>query len=236
MSNLQKVVIRFYDQQRVKNFTEQVIKDKKHQKGLADAVRASIVEEIGADATFSRANATIDKDSLADLMETVVRQKSIAIHEDILVEANTKLINRNILEQLSERYTDEDSLKEFAKKVIIESGVFLQLNPAELQSAVGGENNPVPQQGLNINRKIVLVNLPKVEGNDKVTKFANKLRDALKGSVEAGIQVYVDMNGSRQNEMTVQAITYCFPIRCLKYLPFYKERYDLLVMVQKASR
>ena len=229
LSNLQKVVIRFYDQQRVKNFTEQVIKDKKHQKGLADAVRASIVEEIGADATFSRANATIDKDSLADLMETVVRQKSIAIHEDILVEANTKLINRNILEQLSERYTDEDSLKEFAKKVIIESGVFLQLNPAELQSAVGGENNPVPQQGLNINRKIVLVNLPKVEGNDKVTKFANKLRDALKGSVEAGIQVYVDMNGSRQNEMTVQAITYCFPIRCLKYLPFYKERYDLLV-------
>ena len=48
-------------------------------------------------------------------------------------------------------------------------------------------------------------------------------------AVEAGIQVFVDMNGSRQNEMTVQSITYCFPIRCLKYLPFYKERYDLLI-------
>lgn len=226
INNLQKVVIRFYDQQRVKNFTEQVIKDKRRQKGIADALRDSIVKKIGSEPTFSRANATIDSDSLAELMDTVVRQKSIAIHEDILVEANTKLINRNILEQLSERYTDEESLKNFAKKVIVESGVFLQLDDAQLQSAVGGE---VPQQGLNINRKIVLVNLPKVEGNDKVMKFATKLKEALKSAVEANIQVFVDMNGSHQNEMTVQAITYCFPIRCLKYLPFYKERYDLLV-------
>ena len=229
INNLQKVVIRFYDQQRVKNFTEQVIKDKKRQKGIADALRASIVEKIGAEPTFSRANAEIDSDSLAELMETVVRQKSIAIHEDILVEANTKLINRNILEQLSERYTDEESLKNFAKKVIVESGVFLQLDDAQLQSAVSGENNTIPRQGLNINRKIVLVNLPKVDGNDKVMKFANKLKEALKSAVEANIQVYVDMNGSRKNEMTVQTITYCFPIRCLRYLPFYKERYDLLI-------
>lgn len=229
LNNMEQVVIRFYDQQRVKNFTEQVIKDKKHQKGMADALRASIVEAIGADATFSRANATIDRDTLADLMDTVVRQKSIAIHEEIMVEANTKLINRNILEQLSERYSDEESLKVFAKKVIEESGVFLQLNENELKSAVGGENNPIPEIGQNIDRKIVLVNLPKVEGNDKVVRFANKLKDALKNAVEAGIQVCVDMNGSRQNEMTVQSITYCFPIRCLKYLPFYKERYDLLI-------
>ena len=229
LNNMEQVVIRFYDQQRVKNFTTQVIKDKKHQKGIADALRASIVEAIGADATFSRANATIDRDSLAALMDTVVRQKSIAIHEEIMVEANTKLINRNILEQLSERYSDEESLKIFAKKIIEESGVFLQLNESELKSAVGGENNPIPEIGQNIDRKIVLVNLPKVEGNDKVVKFANKLKDALKNAVEAGIQVFVDMNGSRQNEMTVQSITYCFPIRCLKYLPFYKERYDLLI-------
>lgn len=229
IDNLQKVVIRFYDQQRVKSFTEQVIKDQKRQKGIADALRASIVDMIGADATFGRANATIDADSLAELMETVVRQKSIAIHEDILVEANTKLINRNILEQLSERYTDEESLKEFARKIILESGVFLQLNDSQLQSAVGGENNPIPQQGLNINRKIVLVNLPKAEGSDKVMKFANKLKAALTNAVAAGIDVHVDMSGSRQNEMTVQAITYCFPIRCLKYLAFYKERYDALV-------
>lgn len=229
INNLQKTVIRFYDQVRVKNFTEQVIKDKKRQKSLADAVRLTIVDAIGADATFSRANAVIDPDMLAELMETVVREKSIAIHEDILVEANAKLINRNILEQLSERYNDEESLKNFAKKVIEESGVFVQLSKAEIQSSVGGESNPTPQEGLNINRKIVLVNLPKVEGNEKVNRFATRLAEALTSAVESDIQVYVDMNGSRPNEMTVQAITYCFPIRCLKYLAFYKERYDQLI-------
>lgn len=228
IENLQNTVIRFYDQKRVKDFTKRVITDKARQKSVADEVRLKIVDIIGTEQNFQHANAVIDKDTIAELMDTVVRRKAISIHEDILVEASEKIINRNILEQLSERYNDAESLKNFAKTVITESGVFLELNPSELQRAVGGQN-PVPQQGMNINRKIVLINLPKVEGNEMVQKFAAKLKDALLGAVSAGVQVKVDMNGTRQNEMTVQAITYCFPIRCLKNLAFYKERYDLLV-------
>lgn len=228
IDNLQNTVIRFYDQKRVKEFTQRVITDQRRQKSIADEVRLKLVELIGSEQTFSHANAVIDTDIIAELMDTVVRQKSIAIHEDLLIEVSEKLINRNILEQLSERYKDAEELKKFAKSIIEESGVFLELNSAELQRSVGGQN-PVPEQGMNINRKVVLINLPKVEGNESVQKFAQKLKDALIGAVTAGVHVYVDMNGSRQNELTVQDITYCFPIRCLKNLAFYKERYDLLV-------
>lgn len=229
ISNLQQTIIRFYDQKRVKEFTKRVITDQKRQRSIADEVRLKLTELIGSEQTFQHANAVIDSETIAELMETVVRQKSIAIHEDILIEASEKLINRNILEQLSEQFSDTEELKKFAKKIIEESGVFLEFNNAELQRSVGGQNNPVPQQGMNINRKIVLINLPKVEGNETIQKFANRLKDALIGSVGAGVTVKVDMNGTRQNELTVQAITYCFPIRCLKNLAFYKEKYDLLV-------
>lgn len=228
IDNLQSTVIRFYDQKRVKDFARRVITDKRRQKAVADDVRLKLVELIGFEQTFQHANAVIDTDTIADLMDTIVRQKAIAIHDDILIEAGEKLINRNILEQLSERYNDTESLNKFASDVIRESGVFLEFNGAELQKSVGGQN-PVPELGMNIDKKIVLVNLPKVEGNETVQRFANKLKAALIGAVEAGILVNVDMNGTHQNEMTVQTIRYCFPIRCLRNLAFYKERYDLLV-------
>lgn len=228
IENLQNTIIRFYDQKRVKEFTQRVITDQRRQKSIADEVRLRLVDIIGSEQTFQHANAVIDRDTIAELMDTVVRQKAISIHEDILIEASEKLINRNILEQLSERYSDNEELKKFAKSIIEESGVFLELNGAELQRSVGGQN-PVPEQGQTINRKVVLINLPKVEGNETIQKFATKLKDALIGAVTAGVHVYVDMNGTRQNELTVQSITYCFPIRCLKNLPFYKERYNLLI-------
>lgn len=228
IENLQNTVIRFYDQKKVKEFTQRVIKDQRRQKSIADEVRLKLVEIIGSEQTFQHANAVIDTDTIAGLMDTVVRQKAVSIHEDILIEVSEKIINRNILEQLSERYNEPEELKKFAKSIIEESGVFLEFNDAELQRSVGGQN-PVPEQGTNINRKIVLIQLPKVEGNETVQKFAVKLKSALEGAVGAEIQVKVDMNGSRQNELTVQAITYCFPIRCLKNLAFYKERYDHLV-------
>lgn len=229
IDNLQNTVIRFYDQKKVKEFTQRVITDQKRQKAISDEVRLKLVDIIGTEQTFQHANAVIDRDTIVNLMDTVVRQMSIAIHDNMLVEASEKLINRNILEQLNERYGDAEELKKFAKSITEESGVFLELDTAELRRSVGGQNNPVPQEGMNINRKIVLINLPKVEGNETVQKFAKNLKEALIKSVEAGKEVYVDMNGTRQNELTVQAITYLFPIRALRNLAFYKERYDALI-------
>lgn len=231
INDLQSTVIRFYDQKRVKEFTNRIVTDRKRQNGVAVEVRAKLAEIIGSEQTFQHANAVIDTETIAKLMSTVVRQKAIAIHEDVLIEASEKLINRNILEQLAEKYSNPEELRIFAKTLIEQSGIFLELNSTELRRSLanGTNQNVTPEQGLNINRKIVLINLPSVEGNETVQRFAGKFKDALLHSVEAGVEVHVDMSGTRQNELTVQTLTYCFPIRCLKNLGFYKERYDLLV-------
>ncbi|GAE82795.1 tubulin-like doman-containing protein [Bacteroides reticulotermitis] len=234
ISNLQETIIRFYDNSAVQKFTKDVVKDKNRQKSISDEFRQELVKMIGSDQTFARANAAISTDNITTLLDTIVRRKSIIIHDEILIENNEKLINRNILEQLNEQYRSDDDLRAFAKKIIEQSGVFLTFSPTENNRAI--KNNPIPQPGLNIDRKIVLINLPKAEGNEQIQKFAGKLKDALINAVTGGVQVKVDMNGVLKNEMTIACITYCFPIRVLKELPFMKEKYDYLVTNPNEAR
>ena len=227
ITNLQESIIRFYDSAAVQKFTKEIIKDKIRQKSISDEFRQKLVTLIGSDHTFARANTSISTDDITILLDTIVRQKSITIHDEVLIESNEKLINRNILEQLNEQYHSDDDLKLFTKKIIEQSGVFLSFNPTEISRHI--TNNENPQPGKSINRKIVLISLPKVEGNEQVQRFANKLIIALKDAVTGGVKVEVDMNGVRKNEMTITCISYCFPMRVLKELPFLKEKFDYLV-------
>lgn len=227
MNNLEGTVIRFYDQPEVATFAKRISLDKSRQNKMSANVREAIVKQLGNERTFRQANAVFNQEEIEALIENVVRTQVITIHDELLVENNEKIINRSILEQLAERYPDEEARKNFANKVVKESGVFMEFNDAELRRSVP-KNDPA-QQGLNVNRRIVLVQLPKVEGNERVTAYAEKLKNALKESVESGIQVFVDMNGTRKNEMTVMSISYCFPMRCIRNLEFLKEKYDYLV-------
>lgn len=226
IDSLEGTVIRFYDQPEVATFAKRVSLDKARQNKISNNVRETIVKRLGNEKTFRQANAVFNQEEIETLIENVVRTQVITIHDELLIENNEKIINRSILEQLAERYPDEESRRRFAHRVVTESGVFMEFNNAELGKSVPN-NNPA-QLGLNVHRRIVLVQLPKVEGNDQVTAYAEKLKAALIGAVEAGIEVKVDMNGTRKNEMTVMSIAYCFPLRCIRNLQFLKEKYDYL--------
>lgn len=227
VDNLQGTVIRFYEPDKVKAFTETMIHSRKNQDNIGSAVRADILNLVGAEKSFARANATIDQDSLNNILEKTVREKVISIHEATLVEAGEKLINRGILEQLAEQYNSADSLKLFAGKIMKESGVMVKFNHTELGLTV--TNNPTTEMGKNVAKKCILVSMPKVEGNDKVLKFASDLKAALIAAADAGVKILVDASSERKNEITVMSITYCLPMRTLDSLKFYKERYDYLV-------
>ncbi len=224
LNQTKEAIIRFYKRNDVVSFTKEMIRSKDRQKGIAADLRAALVEEIGPDRTFARANATIGTAQIAELFDTVIRTKAIALHDEVKIEHNEKLINRNIIEQLSEIFTTEDALRVFAKDVVEKSGVFSVFDPSEVSRAV--KNNEVPSAGHNICRKIVFINLPETKGNEMVAKFGEKLKRALEESVEAGIQVKIDDTGMRKNEITISTITYCFPFRALRDLHFLEERYN----------
>ena len=124
-------------------------------------MRQEILKLIGTEKTFARANATIDQDVLNGIFEKTVREKVISIHDNTLIEDREKLINRNILEQLSEKYSSAEDLQQFAQKIISESGVLARFNPSEVNRSVA--NNPVTIVGTTVMRRRVLVNIPKVE-------------------------------------------------------------------------
>ena len=228
LNNLEGTVIRYYDQLKVKEFTQSMVHSKKNQDNISTAVRQEILKVIGSDKTFARANATIDQDVLNGIFEKTVREKVISIHDNTLIESNEKLINRSILEQLAEQYNSADSLNLFAHKIMKESGVMVKLNHTEVGLTVPN-SGIITEIGKNIAKKVILVSLPKVEGNEKVQKFAADLKTALISAAEAGVTIHVDSSSDRKNEITVMSITYCFPLRALDSLKFYKERYDYLV-------
>lgn len=225
--SLEGTVIRYYDQPKVKEFTQMMIHSKKNQENISTAVREEILKLIGSEKTFSRANTAIDQDALNDIFEKTVREKVISIHDNTLIETSEKLINRSILEQLAEQYNSADSLKMFAGKIMKESGVMVKINQTELSLTV--KNNNTTEVGKNVAKKVILVSLPKVEGNEKVQKFSSDLKNALVAAADAGVKILVDASSDRKNEITVMSLTYCLPLRTLESLKFYKERYDYLV-------
>jgi hypothetical protein len=225
--NLQDPVIRFYNREAVRRFTNEIVLDKVRQENIAGEFRQRLIERIGNEHTFTCANAEISSYTISQIMETFVREKAIVIHDEILVEENEKLINRNIMEQLSEKYSSEDDLRKFARELIQRSGVLLTFDHTEISRAV--RNNPIPQNGVNIFKRTVLINLPKIEGNENVQMFAGRLRIALEAAVHGNINVKVDANGTRKNEITIISLTYCFPLRAIYDLKKLKEKCDYLV-------
>lgn len=223
LDQTKEAIIRFYDRADVVSFTTEMVRSKERQKGIAADLRGEIVKAISGEKNFARANASINKDRILEIFDTTIRTKAVALHDEVRREDNEKIINRNIIEQLSEQFTTDDALRAFAKDVIEKSGVFAEFDTTEVNRAV--KNNAVPEVGKNIYRKIVFINLPEVKGNEAVGKFEEKLEKALKSSVEAGVQVCVDNSGTRKNEITIASITYCFPFRVLRDLKFLEERY-----------
>ena len=227
MDNLQEAVIRFYNQHEVVKFSKSVECDKKRQQNVASEFRQALLDLIGNERSFSRANSEISNDRIFQVFETLIREKSIAIHDEILIAENEKIINRNIMEQLCEKFQSDDDLKKFALELIQQSGVLLTFDDTEISRTL--KNNSIPNISVNIFKKTVLINLPKIEGNDNVQRFAAKFKNILEGSVYGSVNVKVDANGTRKNEITIISLTYCFPLRAIQDLKLLKEKYDYLV-------
>lgn len=227
LDDKQQSIIRFYKRGEVVTFTKEVIRDERRQKSIASTMREALLSTIGNEHSFIRANAQIDNDQIADILDTTIRNQAIAIHNDLRQEEAEKLIGRNIMEQLSEIFENDDQLHTFCKEVIDMSGVYSVFDPTEVRRAV--KNNDVPKVGDNILRKILLINLPEAKGDDKTVKFVERFKRALESSAHSGVKVMIDETSPRKNEITILTIAYCFPLRALRDLHFMEERYQRLI-------
>ena len=229
--DLDGYVIRFYDSNKVREFVEKVVRDKKLMDQVFEALRTGILNflENKADAFVGVKN-TLRMKSLPNLLFGILSNVTEAIHDELCVKEKDKLLHRNILTQMAELYKG-DQIGRLAEDMIQKGGTYLEINDTELDK-VKGLKDPNSVKGKTIAIKTVFIQLPRVEGNNSemAQDFSKKLKDELKKKVSSGIEVVVDTNGTKSNEISVMSVVYCFPVRVLKHLPSYAEKYNYLTI------
>lgn len=229
--DLDGYVIRFYDSNKVKSFVDTVVRKKELMDQVFEALRTGIVNELDnkADAFVGVRN-TLRMKSLSKLLFDILNNITEAIHDKICIKENEKLLHRNILSQMAELYKG-DQIGSLAEDMVQKGGTYLEINDTEL-GKVKGLLDPNSVKGKTIAIKTVFIQLPRVDGNNSeiAQDFSDKLTEELKKKVASGIKVVVDTNGTKTNEISIVSVVYCFPVRVLKHLPAYAEKYNYLTI------
>jgi hypothetical protein len=131
---------------------------------------------------------------------------------------------------LQQKLKTDDDIKEFASKIVKQSGVYLRLNNDQMQLHLrNNEGNLSPTNPASVNKKTILVSMPPADENPSLSKFAQKLEDAFKsqfGNGAAQNSIVINKQSPRKDEMSIITIQYCFPIRAIDWLADYKGRYE----------
>jgi len=222
-------VLRFYNKTDIDTFVKTIQQDPKIQSGIATKLREEIFKKIATEKKFLKANDEISLNTISQILDDEIREKTISIHDEIYVKKSQKLINRNILEQLSEEYVGDGKLDKFAIDLIEKSGVLIDFEKTEISRQM--KNNPDHTVGSNIFIRMILVNFPKTAGLDKsVSDFANNFEVAIKKHTPSDISLLFDSSGNNANEITIMSIVYCFPLRIVKNIKsLLKSKYEELV-------
>lgn len=140
------------------------------------------------------------------------------------------MLGLNILTQLQQKLKTEEDIKEFAYKIVSQSGVFLKLNNDQIQLHLrNNEGNLSPTNSASINKKAILVSIPSPDKNEGLKKFADKLEDAFRSNIKQGnarIDIIIDRESQRTDELSVMTVSYCYPMRAIDWMSTYKTRYE----------
>lgn len=230
--DLSKTVIEVCEDDKMIKFEQKLMRNRTKMDSLSGLLRRGLVHQQEF-AHFGDLAVQIDENTVTDIADRLLVPQIVAYHDQDEDFRRDKILGINVLQQLQkmlENSSDID-LNTFARSVIQQCGVFLKLNPNELNKTT--KNNPNPlQEPFTINRQCVIVSLPNYEGDENLKNFAEQLETALRnsfGNDTAENPIRFDHSSTKNNEITVVQIRSCFPVRCLEWLPVFKREYDNLV-------
>lgn len=178
---------------------------------------------------FGRLTQDISIDDVTDAFD-IQLSKIVKAKHDEKADSDEKVLGLSILTQLQQKLKTDDDIKEFASKIVKQSGVYLRLNNDQMQLHLrNNEGNLSPTNPASVNKKTILVSMPPADENPSLSKFAQKLEDAFKsqfGNGAAQNSIVINKQSPRKDEMSIITIQYCFPIRAIDWLADYKVRYE----------
>lgn len=179
--------------------------------------------------SFGRLAEEVDVDEIIDAFDVKLVELVKQAHEN-MTSNESRVLGLDIISQLQQKLHTDDDIKEFASKIVKQSGVYLKLNESELKQCLrNNEDLLSPTNPASINKKVILVSIPSPDKNEGQKKFADKLYNAIKNSFAQGsalTEVTFNTESPRKNEMSIVTISYCYPMRCIDWMKTYRDRYD----------
>lgn len=225
--DMKGAIVEVSEEEMMQKFEIDLKLDKKEMPNIATQIRDEILPK-SQFINFGRLAADISIDNIRDAFDVKLTEIVRAKHNE-KSDSDKKVLGMNIITQLQQKLQTEDAIKEFAYKIVQQSGVYLRLNNDQMQRHVpNNEQELSPTNPASINKKAILVSIPKPK-TDSQKAFAKKLEDAFQKSFKQGsaqTTISFDTTSVRENELSIVTISYCYPMRCVDWLKSYKEKYE----------
>lgn len=237
LEDLTNAIIEISEEDKVISFEKELIENQTLQTQFSSDIRNAILpKELTkvAFTSFAELNTAIDLGMIMDAFDVSLSAKIVENHRNS--RSNDPVLGMNVLQQLQKVLATDDDLKRFADTIVKQSDVYLKLNRTELGREIHNNPNPIAHPE-SINRKTILVSIPSSEKNESLKRFAKKFEDALRAAFPAnteGATLEIYNESERTDEITIATITYCFPIRCLEWLPKFEKKY--LNLIQNSNQ
>ena len=228
LEDMKGAIIEVSEDEAMSEFEVDIKVDKVEMPNIARQIRETILPQ-GQFVNFGRLTNEISVDDIKDAFDIKLSAIVKAKHDE-KADSDKKVLGLNILTQLQQKLVTDDDIKEFATKIVKQSGVYLKLNNDQMQLHLrNNEGELSPINPASVNKKTILVSIPSDEESPGLERFANKLVDAFNDQFGNGASqgsIIINRQSPRKDELSIIAIQYCYPMRAIDWMAPYKDRYN----------
>ena len=235
MENMTLPIIEFYSRTKLSALEQKLRVDQDKMTSINESLRSSIIEALQCEERFTNVN-RFNYQLLSRLLLSNIFSKVMSYHNMLCVESKDKVLGVPILERLQQKYGHrEEALAQFARQLVVASGIFTELDMTQIQQH--NANTVPPVVGQNILMKRLLVSLPKAE-DPGLIEFANELKSKLESSIPGGTgaSVNVSMEGTSSNEISIISMVNGYPMRAISSVKSLKAEYNRLVALDPKNK
>ena len=219
--DLRGEIVKMYDPRQVRDAVQGFLRNQESQRQHAAALRADIVEAVGAaNPSFTALAQKMNLGALQEVtLKVCIEQSTAELGEYSKKNANMRLVNVNILDRLrNAECSTPEKRKRFVKDIYDAAQSFLVFDKSE-------EGKGSPETAAN-HQKIIQLALPKYEDNEA---FRNDfIRDfGESGSIPFRRDDDVSVN-FKDNQIVVVTAHSGFPLRYVDNVRVLKEKYNVL--------
>ena len=235
LENMTLPIIEFYSRTKLSSLEQKLRVDRDKMDAINESLRSSVIKALQCEGRFTNSS-RFSFQLLSRLLLDGVFSRIMSYHNSLCIEGKDKVLGVPILLRLQQKYGhSEEALAQFAKSLVVASGIFTELDMNEIQLHIA--NTVPPVVGQNILMKRLLVSLPKAE-DPALVEFANDLKGKLENAIPGGTgaSVSVSMEGAYSNEISIVSMVNGYPMRAISALKSLKAEYNRLISLDSKNK